>query len=53
MLNEIKGLHHVTSMAADARRTKGFFTDAFGRRRVEKTVNSDEPGKGRLVPLAG
>lgn len=53
MLNEIKGLHHVTSMVADARQDDGLFTDALDLRRVEKTVNSDEPGKARLVPLAG
>ena len=46
MLNVIKGLHHVASMAADARRTKGFVTEALGPRRLEA-------GKARLVPLAG
>lgn len=27
MLNQIKGLHHVTSLAADARSNNRFFTD--------------------------
>lgn len=43
MLNQIKGLHHVTSMAADARRNNTFFTDTLGLRRVKKTVNFDAP----------
>ncbi len=43
MLNQIKGLHHVTSMAADARQNNSFFTDTLGLRRVKKTVNFDEP----------
>ena len=43
MLNQIKGLHHVTSMAADARQNNRFFTDTLGLRRVKKTVNFDAP----------
>ena len=43
MLTQIKGLHHVTSMAADARTNNQFFTDALGLRRVKKTVNFDSP----------
>lgn len=43
MLNQIKGLHHVTSMAADARTNNHFFTDTLGLRRVKKTVNFDAP----------
>lgn len=43
MLNQIRGLHHVTSMAADARQNNSFFTDTLGLRRVKKTVNFDEP----------
>ncbi|MFD1881280.1 VOC family protein [Paracoccus pacificus] len=43
MLNQINGLHHVTSMAADARQNNAFFTDTLGLRRVKKTVNFDEP----------
>ena len=39
----IKGLHHVTSMAADAKVNNHFFTDTLGLRRVKKTVNFDAP----------
>ncbi|MGV1988054.1 VOC family protein [Agrobacterium sp. 22-221-1] len=43
MIKDIKGLHHVTSMASDARQNNSFFTDTLGLRRVKKTVNFDEP----------
>jgi len=43
MLNQIKGLHHVTSMASDARANNDFFTHKLGLRRVKKTVNFDAP----------
>jgi glyoxalase family protein len=43
MINEIKGLHHVTSLAADARENNRFFTQTLGLRRVKKTVNFDAP----------
>jgi glyoxalase family protein len=43
MLNQIKGLHHVTSMARDARENNDFFTHKLGLRRVKKTVNFDAP----------
>jgi glyoxalase family protein len=43
MLDQIKGLHHVTSMASDARRNNDFFTHRLGLRRVKKTVNFDAP----------
>jgi glyoxalase family protein len=43
MLNQIKGLHHVTSMARDARQNNDFFTHKLGLRRVKKTVNFDAP----------
>jgi glyoxalase family protein len=43
MLTQIKGLHHVTSMAADARTNNHFFTKVLGLRRVKKTVNFDAP----------
>ncbi len=43
MLNQIKGLHHVTSMAADARQNNDFFTHKLGLRRIKKTVNFDAP----------
>ncbi len=43
MLSQIKGLHHVTSMADDALRNNAFFTQKLGLRRVKKTVNFDAP----------
>ncbi|PVB59883.1 VOC family protein [Labrenzia sp. 011] len=43
MLKQIRGLHHVTSMAADAQQNSDFFTKTLGLRRVKKTVNFDDP----------
>lgn len=43
MIKQIKGLHHVTSMAADANENNAFFTHTLGLRRVKKTVNFDAP----------
>jgi len=43
MLNQIKGLHHVTSLASSARANNDFFTNTLGLRRVKKTVNFDAP----------
>jgi len=43
MISEIKGLHHVTSLAADAGENNRFFTKTLGLRRVKKTVNFDAP----------
>lgn len=43
MLSQINGLHHVSSMAADAVGIDAFFTQMLGLRRVKKTVNFDAP----------
>jgi glyoxalase family protein len=43
MLKQIKGLHHVTSLASNAQRNNAFFTSVLGLRRVKKTVNFDAP----------
>ncbi len=43
MITEIRGLHHVTSIAADANDNNRFFTKILGLRRVKKTVNFDAP----------
>ena len=43
MLAQVKGLHHVTSMARDASENNSFFTHKLGLRRVKKTVNFDAP----------
>lgn len=42
-MKDIKGLHHVTSLAADAKENNAFFTQTLGLRRVKKTVNFDAP----------
>lgn len=43
MIKDILGLHHITSMAADANENNSFFTNVLGLRRVKKTVNFDAP----------
>ena len=43
MINQIKGLHHVTSIASDPQQNNAFFTGLLGLRRVKKTVNFDAP----------
>ncbi|MGR3485274.1 MAG: ring-cleaving dioxygenase [Paracoccaceae bacterium] len=43
MTAQIQGLHHVTSIASDARAVDRFFTGPLGLRRVKKTVNFDSP----------
>ena len=43
MIDQIRGLHHVTSFAGDAQRNNMFFTKTLGLRRVKKTVNFDNP----------
>ena len=42
-INQIRGLHHVTSLAGSAPRNNAFFTGTLGLRRVKKTVNFDAP----------
>lgn len=43
MIDQITGLHHVTSIAGDAQTNNNFFTKTLGLRRVKKTVNFDRP----------
>ncbi len=43
MITQIKGLHHVTSLASDPQQNNDFFTQILGLRRVKKTVNFDRP----------
>ena len=43
MLDQIHGLHHVTSLASGAQSNNDFFTGTLGLRRVKKTVNFDAP----------
>ena len=44
MSKTIKGIHHVTAIAGDARRNLDFYTRVLGMRLVKKTVNFDDPG---------
>jgi glyoxalase family protein len=44
MNNRIKGLHHITAIAGDAKRNFDFYTGVLGLRLVKKTVNFDDPG---------
>src|SRR5688500_10530669 len=44
MNNRIKGLHHITAIAGNARRNFQFYTEVLGLRLVKKTVNFDDPG---------
>ena len=43
METRIRGLHHVTAIAGDARRNHDFYTRTLGLRLVKKTVNFDDP----------
>ncbi|CAA9294432.1 MAG: Glyoxalase family protein [uncultured Chloroflexia bacterium] len=44
----IKGIHHITLVAADARRTADFYTRVLGLKLVKKTVNFDAPDSYHL-----
>ena len=52
-MDQIKGLHHVTSLASDARANNAFFTAVLGLRRVKKTVNFDAPDVYHLYSAHG
>ena len=43
MIKQIKGLHHITSLARSAQQNNAFFTNVLGLRRIKKTVNFDAP----------
>lgn len=43
-----QGIHHVTMVSSDARRTLAFYRDLLGVRLVKKTVNFDDPGAYHL-----
>nr|WKN37550.1 ring-cleaving dioxygenase [Tunicatimonas sp. TK19036] len=44
MEHKIKGIHHVTAIAGNARRNLDFYTRVLGLRLVKRTVNFDDPG---------
>jgi len=43
-MTKIKGIHHVTAIAGNARRNLEFYKEVLGLRLVKKTVNFDDPG---------
>jgi glyoxalase family protein len=45
---DLHGLHHITLVASDARRTADFYTRVLGLYLVKKTVNFDDPGSYHL-----
>src|SRR5919197_3068381 len=40
---KLEGIHHITSITADAQRNVEFYAGLLGLRMVKKTVNQDEP----------
>ena len=52
MLNQIKGLHHVTSMARDAQQNNQFFTHKLGLRRVKKLRAAGVAGHHRTRSIS-
>jgi glyoxalase family protein len=43
MNDNIKGLHHITAIAGNAKKNFDFYTNTLGLRLVKKTVNFDDP----------
>lgn len=43
MNNTIKGIHHITAIAGNAKKNYDFYTRVLGLRLVKKTVNFDDP----------
>jgi glyoxalase family protein len=43
MDNRIKGIHHITAIAGNAKKNFDFYTRVLGLRMVKKTVNFDDP----------
>lgn len=43
MENTIKGIHHITAIAGNAKKNYDFYTRVLGLRMVKKTVNFDDP----------
>ncbi len=43
MTPKIKGIHHITAIAGNAKRNYDFYTKVLGLRFVKKTVNFDDP----------
>jgi glyoxalase family protein len=47
-MTPLKGIHHVTAIAADAQHNVDFYAGVLGLRLVKKTVNFDDPGSYHL-----
>src|SRR5881397_2104922 len=47
-MKALKGIHHVTAIAADAQRNVDFYEGVLGLRLVKRTVNFDDPGTYHL-----
>jgi glyoxalase family protein len=43
VLTTIGGIHHITSIAADPKRTEAFYAGTLGLHLIRKTVTFDEP----------
>jgi glyoxalase family protein len=50
---ELKGIHHLTAITADARGNHSFYTQSLGLRLVKKTVNQDDPSAYHLFYADG
>jgi glyoxalase family protein len=48
MENQIKGIHHITAIAGNAKRNVNFYTNTLGLHLVKKTVNFDDPNTYHL-----
>lgn len=44
----IQGIHHITLVCADVRRTVGFYVHALGLRLIKRTINFDDPSSYHL-----
>ena len=50
---ELKGIHHLTAITADASGNYNFYTQSLGLRLVKKTVNQDDPSAYHLFYADG
>ena len=44
MKNRVRGIHHITAIAGNAKRNYDFYTGILGLRFIKRTVNFDDPG---------
>lgn len=44
MKSKVRGIHHITAIAGNAKRNYDFYTGVLGLRFIKKTVNFDDPG---------